>query len=25
EVSHTVNGRLVFRNFDRICRDGGEE
>ncbi len=25
EVSHTVNGRLVFQNFDRLCRDGGEE
>jgi GMP synthase (glutamine-hydrolysing) len=25
EVSHTVNGRLVFQNFDRICRDGEEE
>jgi GMP synthase (glutamine-hydrolysing) len=21
EVSHTVNGRLTFENFDRICRD----
>ncbi len=20
EVSHTVNGRLIFENFDRICR-----
>jgi GMP synthase (glutamine-hydrolysing) len=25
EVSHTVNGRLVFRNFDRLCRDRGEK
>ncbi|MDD1653517.1 MAG: GMP synthase subunit A, partial [Methanomicrobiales archaeon] len=24
EVSHTVNGRLVFQNFDRICREGEE-
>jgi GMP synthase (glutamine-hydrolysing) len=22
EVSHTVNGRLTFENFDRICREG---
>jgi GMP synthase (glutamine-hydrolysing) len=22
EVSHTVNGRLAFENFDRICREG---
>ncbi|MDD1656792.1 MAG: GMP synthase subunit A [Methanomicrobiales archaeon] len=24
EVSHTVNGRLVFQNFDRLCQEGGE-
>jgi GMP synthase (glutamine-hydrolysing) len=21
EVSHTVNGRLIFENFDNICLD----
>jgi GMP synthase (glutamine-hydrolysing) len=21
EVSHTVNGRLLFENFDRICSE----